>query len=110
MIEKPQINQPIDSAKSKIQSERQRSRQNRIYEKDLQDGLRKMNEELRKKIENIELQQVKTKVRKNRYPPNLPSIDITIINTTGFHRNLRKKGTVAFSTSLYEIDRLIEEK
>jgi Reverse transcriptase (RNA-dependent DNA polymerase) len=110
MIEKPQIDQPIDSAKSKIQPERQRSRQNRTHEKDLQDGLRKMNEELRKEVENVEPQQVKTKVRKNRYPPNLPSIDITVINATGFHRNLRKKGTVAFSTSLYEIDRLIEEK
>ena len=69
-----------------------------------------MNEELRKKVENAEPQQVKTKVRKNRYPPNLPSIDITIINTTGFYQNLRKKRTIAFSISLYEIDRLIKEK
>jgi len=68
-----------------------------------------MNQELRK-IEKIEPQPAQTKARKNRYPPNLPHIDIAVINATGFHRNLRKEGTVAFSTSLYEIDRLIEEK
>ena len=55
MIEKSQINQSIDSVKSKIQPERQRSRENRTHEKDLQDGLRKINEELRKEVENIEL-------------------------------------------------------
>jgi transposase InsO family protein len=85
------------------------SQRNRTFEKDLREDLRKMNQELRK-IEKTEPQPAQTKVRKNRYPPNLPHIDIAVINATGFHRNLRKEGTVAFSTSLYEIDRLIEEK
>jgi hypothetical protein len=86
------------------------SRKNRTHEKDLQNGLRKMNEEFRKKIENVEPQQVKAKIRKNRYSFNLPFINIAIINATGFHRNLQKEGNVTFNTSLYEIDRLIEEK
>jgi transposase InsO family protein len=69
-----------------------------------------MNKELRKEFENIELPPIKTKTRTNRYPPNLPPIDIAMIGAVGFHRNLQKEGNVAFSTSLYEIDRMIEEK
>jgi hypothetical protein len=84
-------------------------RKNRTFEKDLRDNLQKMNQELRK-IENIEPQATKAKIRKNRYPPNLPSIDIAMIGAAGYHRNLRKEGTVPFVTSLYEIDRLIDEK
>ena len=33
-----------------------------------------------------------------------------MISAVGFHRNLRKEGNVAFITSLYEIDWIIEEK
>jgi transposase InsO family protein len=85
------------------------SRQGRTFEKDLRDDLRKMNQELQK-IEGIESQDVKMKTRKDRYPRNLPAIDIAMINAAGFHRNLRKEGSVNFITSLYEIDKLIEEK
>ena len=69
-----------------------------------------MDEELQKKDKEIELPPIKTKIRTNRYPPNLPPIDIAMIGAVGFHRNLRKEGNVAFITSLYEIDRIIEEK
>ena len=33
-----------------------------------------------------------------------------MIGAVGFYRNLRKEGNVAFIISLYEIDRIIEEK
>jgi len=118
MTEKLQINQPVDSKKSMIQSKRPheqlsmtpKPREKRSYEKDLQDSLRKMNEELRKEFENIETPPIRKKIKANRYPPNLPPIDIAMIGAVGFHRNLQKEGNVAFSTSLYEIDRMIEEK
>ena len=41
---------------------------------------------------------------------NLLHIDIAIINSIRFYRNLRKEGTIAFNTSFYEINRLIEKK
>jgi len=33
-----------------------------------------------------------------------------MIGAIGFYRNLRKEGNTLFSTSLYEIDRIIKEK
>lgn len=48
--------------------------------------------------------------KKIRFPDNLPKIDIAAIGGVGFHRNVQKKGTTVFSTSLYEIDRILEEK
>ena len=40
----------------------------------------------------------------------LPQIDINCIGTAGFRRSVKQEGSIAFVTSLYEIDRLIEEK
>ena len=40
----------------------------------------------------------------------LPRVDIFAIGAAGFRRNLKQTGTVAFVTSLYEIDRILEEK
>jgi hypothetical protein len=40
----------------------------------------------------------------------LPTIDIALIGAAGFRRNLRNPNCEAFSVSLYEIDRMIEEK
>src|SRR6266700_7924028 len=41
---------------------------------------------------------------------DLPPIDIYYISAVGFYRNLVQPNTIAFITSLYEIDKLIEEK
>jgi len=41
---------------------------------------------------------------------SLPVIDITQISATGFHFNLYRPENEVFSISLYEIDRLIEER
>src|SRR5436190_6649958 len=45
-----------------------------------------------------------------QYPPNLPVVDIAMIGAAGFHQNLKRKENTLFSTSLYEIDRLLERK
>ena len=41
---------------------------------------------------------------------NLPLIDICYISAVGFYWNLVQLDTIAFTTSLYKIDKLIEEK
>ena len=41
---------------------------------------------------------------------DLPPIDICYINTIGFYQNLVQPDTIAFTTSLYKINKLIEEK
>jgi hypothetical protein len=40
----------------------------------------------------------------------LPPVDICFIGAVGFHRTLTKPDVQPFVTSLYEIDRIIEEK
>ena len=40
---------------------------------------------------------------------DLPQIDIAMIGSPGFHRLLRHKDNTLFATSLYEIDRIIED-
>ena len=48
-----------------------------------------------------------------RYTPlreNLPAIDIAQISATGFHFNLYRPENEVFYTSLYEIDRILEER
>ena len=41
---------------------------------------------------------------------DLPPINICCIGAVGFYRNLVQPDTVAFTTSLYKINKLIEEK
>jgi hypothetical protein len=41
---------------------------------------------------------------------NLLELNITHITATGFYRQAYKKENVSFCTSLYELDRLIEDK
>jgi len=41
---------------------------------------------------------------------DLPLVDICCIGAVGFYRNLVQPDTIAFTTSLYEIDRIIKEK
>jgi hypothetical protein len=45
-----------------------------------------------------------------RKPADLPPVDICCIGAVGFYRNLVQPDTIAFTTSLYEIDRILEEK
>jgi hypothetical protein len=82
----------------------------RTYEQDIRQNLQKMEKELQRRDVNVETPPIKTKIKKTRYPSNLPPINIAMIGAAGFHRNLQKKENVLFSTSLYEIDRIIEEK
>ena len=41
---------------------------------------------------------------------DLPPINICYINAVGFYQNLVQPNTIAFITSLYKINKLIEEK
>ena len=45
-------------------------------------------------------------------PPlkDLPNLDIAHITATSFYRQARKRENISFYTSLYELDRLIEDK
>jgi hypothetical protein len=43
-------------------------------------------------------------------PINLPKIDIAAVGAAAFHHHIRRKDTEVFTTSLYEIDRLIESR
>jgi hypothetical protein len=78
---------------------------------DCKNSLRKIEQQFRSftDLENSE------KVRKpwrpsERYPANLPKVDICVIGTVGFQRNLTRPGATAFVTSLYEIDQILEER
>ena len=84
----------------------------RTYEKDHRRNLQKMNRELRRlDPENKECTTTSTKTpRRTQYPEGLPSIDIAMISTVDFHRNLQKEENVLFNTSLYEINRIIQKK
>jgi hypothetical protein len=75
---------------------------------DQQDRLQKMERELRMwetPVKLVLVRKLSVTARKD-----LPRVDIYCIGAVGFHRNLKQAGTIAFSTSLYEIDRLLEEK
>ena len=43
-------------------------------------------------------------------PTDLLPVDIYYISAVGFYQNLVQPNTVAFLTSLYEINRIIKEK
>jgi len=49
----------------------------------------------------------RTSVKK---PINLLPVDICYISAIGFYQNLKRPNTVAFITSLYEIDQIIKDK
>ena len=75
---------------------------------DQKDNLWKIEREL-KKIVSAKPQNIaqRTTVKK---PTDLLPVNICYIGTIGFYWNLIQPNTVAFTTSLYKIDRLIEEK
>jgi len=41
---------------------------------------------------------------------DLPLVDICCISAVGFYQNLVQPNTIAFITSLYEINRMLKEK
>jgi len=49
----------------------------------------------------------KTPIKK---PINLLLVNICCIGAIGFYQNLKRPNTVAFTTSLYEINRIIKDK
>jgi len=75
---------------------------------DRKDNLRKMECELKGLI-NPRLQNTarRTAVKK---PTDLPLVDVCCIGAVGFYRNLIQPNAITFTTSLYEIDRIIKEK
>jgi hypothetical protein len=78
---------------------------------DWKDGLRKMERELQKGPE-VQNRPETTPVRpaRTRRPENLPHVDIYCIGPEGFKRAAKQPNSTVFITSLYEIDRMIEEK
>ena len=75
---------------------------------DWKDNLWKMECEL-KRIVNPRPQNIVQKPAVKKLT-DLPPIDIYYIGAVGFYQNLVQLNTVAFITSLYKIDKLIEEK
>jgi hypothetical protein len=72
---------------------------------DQQDSLRKMEHELQGKPRPNP-----TIGKQAKQPINLPPVDIYCIGAVGFHRTMKQPDTTVFVTSLYEIDRMIEDK
>lgn len=88
----------------------------RTYKQDIRDGMRKMRDSLsgkadeaakREQAEQTERDQWKQMKQENQ---KVIQIDIAMVGDTGFKRTLGRAGTEGFTTSLYEIDRLIEDK
>ena len=72
---------------------------------DRQDSLQKMDRELQGRIQATAIPTKKTK-----RITSLPPVDIYCIGAEGFRRTLMQPDTKPFITSLYEINRIIEEK
>src|SRR6266702_1480207 len=75
---------------------------------DWKDNLWKMECKL-KRIMNPRPQNIAQKMAVKKFT-DLPPIDIYYISAVGFYQNLVQFNTVAFITSLYKINKLIEEK
>ena len=73
---------------------------------DRQDSLRKMEIELQKPA----IKPVKPQTLPAKRLTGLPQVDIYCIGAVGFSRNLKQPDAVVFVASLYEIDRIIEER
>jgi hypothetical protein len=61
-------------------------------------------------LENLLPEARTTPTKPDPPPEDLPDLDIAHITATGFYRQARKKENVSFCISLYELDRLIEDK
>jgi hypothetical protein len=75
---------------------------------DRKNSLRKMEQELQSLTDLA--RPAKARKRSASYPANLPKVDVCVISAVGFYRNVTQPGAVVFSTTLYEIDRILEEK
>ena len=75
---------------------------------DQKDNLQKIECKLKRTV-NPKLQNTvqQTTVKKLM---DLPPVDICYIGTVGFYWNLVQPDTIAFTTNLYKIDQIIEEK
>lgn len=78
----------------------------RTYTQDLQNSLRKMEQELG----DPSPKSTKPQRRRLTTREMLPIIDIAHISATGFHFNLYRPENEVFQTSLYEIDRILERR
>jgi predicted aspartyl protease len=80
----------------------------RTLQIDQRENLQKMDQELRggPSPTNPPAKRMKPKLTKD----NLPPLDIYFIGAVGFNRTVKQPGVTPFITSLYEIDRMIEEK
>ena len=94
------------AAGKKISKPRQGTLSWGTHQKDLQSSINRINKELAGGDPPPQPRPVK----KTRFPDNLPKIDIAAIGGVGFYRNALKKESTVFVTSLYEIDRILEEK
>ena len=74
---------------------------------DLKARLRRMNQELQGTISTTTRDQG---FKRQDTPAKHPEIDIAIISPAGFHHSLYRPDNVLFSTSLYEIDRILTDK
>ena len=78
---------------------------------DRKDSLQKMNQELAGLTDRKKAVRGRKSPRASEYyPANLPKLDICAIGAVGFHRNMAAAGATVFSTSLYEIDQILEER
>ncbi len=75
---------------------------------DCRNSLQKIEQELQKHTNPSE----SVKVRKPLagYPKNLPKVDICLVNAVGFHRNIAQPRAVVFTTSLYKINCILDER
>jgi transposase InsO family protein len=88
---------------------RERYRPPRTFLMDYRNGLNKMDRALNQTEESIPPKQVK---RRNQDINDKSSIriDIALIGAAAFHLQATKKGSEAFVTSLYEIEKLIDDR
>ena len=81
----------------------------RTYQQDVEDNLRKMQREL-KGVKTAPIRQKPPRPRTPLLSHDPPIVDIAAISAIGFHFNIYRKDNEVFTTSLYEIDRIINEK
>ena len=77
----------------------------RTYDQDLRNQLQAMDREL-----SSQLLVDSSKTTRRTTPKTLPLVNIAQISATGFHFNMHLPDNEVFSTTMYEIDLLIEEK
>jgi hypothetical protein len=97
--------EPLPSCLPKEESKAPRYQPPRTQKMDDRANMNKMNRNLTE-----ETRQEEKKPCKRVHRTDLPKIDIAAIGAVGFHRTAQKKNTEVFITSLYEIDKMIDEQ